>query len=500
MSAEIIKGKIIIYPTKIMIEGYYERNPSIESPLSVYDEVTHSYSFQAFIKDEENNTITIPSGYSVNYLSKMYPTYELIDKKRDIDKKLQKYKSKNKITMKYDFKNDLQKEANAFLNIGLKYKTMQRFLCMQTGGGKTYNTVRYIVDNKERPIIFVDQDSLGQQWIDRIQEYTDTNENEIYYISGRSSIDKLMKMNKEDILKIKFFICCYRTLMNAYEKEEDKNIINELFEKIQVTMKVYDEAHIEFRSIFRIDMNSNLRTFYITATPKRSAPNEDKVYQRMFEHIDKFFSPTENYHNIVLYKWNSHPSLKQEFDCSNKYGFSTPNYCKYILKEKYEEFKNLLIFLIFNYGLKNRRKRKLAILFGTNELLERFYTDLYKYIFDKKYKLEVGIFNGKVPKDKRLEILEKSDIILTTDASFSKAMDVKGLQILINTVPFSSDAKLTQVIGRLRFINTKEVFFFDVNDIGFEGVRRQLYIKTNNVYKKKAKNLFIKTHKEEPVI
>lgn len=224
MSAEILKGKITIFPTKIVIDGYYERNPSIESPLSVYDEVTHSYTFQAFIKDEENNRITIPSGYSVNYLCKMYPTYEVIDKKKEIDSHLKKYKSKYKINMKYDFKDDLQKNANSFLNEGLRYKTMQRFLCMQTGGGKTYNTVRYIVDNKERPIIFVDQDSLGQQWIDRIQEYTDVKKEEIYYISGKISIDKLMNMNNNDIQNIKFFICCYRTLMNAFEKDFNSDI------------------------------------------------------------------------------------------------------------------------------------------------------------------------------------------------------------------------------------------------------------------------------------
>ena len=46
-------------------------------------------------------------------------------------------------------------------------------------------------------------------------------------------------------------------------------------------------------------------------------------------------------------------------------------------------------------------------------------------------------------------------------------MDVKNLQVLINTVPFSSETKLIQIIGRLRPIENKEVILVD--DVIFTG-------------------------------
>lgn len=75
-------------------------------------------------------------------------------------------------------------------------------------------------------------------------------------------------------------------------------------------------------------------------------------------------------------------------------------------------------------------------------------------------------------------------------------MDVNDLRVLINTVPFSSDTKLTQVIGRLRKIPDREVFFFDVNDIGFDGIKGQLNLKKEKVYKIIGKNVYLKTYKK----
>ena len=71
-----------------------------------------------------------------------------------------------------------------------------------------------------------------------------------------------------------------------------------------------------------------------------------------------------------------------------------------------------------------------------------------------------------------------------------KGMDVKDLRVLINTVPFSSDAKLTQVVGRLRRIPDKEVIFIDINDIGFDAIKNQLRLKKTKVYTVLGKKIF----------
>lgn len=496
---ELVKGKIILYPTRTIIEPYTERNSKIENSLSVWNTVKHCYEFQMYIKDSINNRLIIPTTYTAYHLQNFYPSYKIEDKRKFCNDYMEANKTNN-IKMLYDFKNDLQQKVYNILNkrnIKEKYKPMQRFLCPNTGFGKTYCAVRYISENKDRPIIFVDQDSLAQQWKDRIMFYTDTQEDEIYYISGKQSINKLFKMNSEEILNIKFFICCYRTLTTNIKNNSSSSDISKLFTHCKITLKVFDEAHVEPLSIFKIDMISNLRSIYITATPKRSKAEEDKVYQNMFLNVEKISTENiikkkENYHNIIIYNWSSKPTLLQQSDCNTKYGFSMAKYCNYLEEYKYKLYKDLIIDIIFNMVLTNRKKKKIAILFGTLSLLNKIYDDILNYIINNEFKLIVNKFNGNTKKEDKLKLLEETDIILTTDKSFDKGMDVKNLQVLINTVPFSSETKLIQIIGRLRPIENKEVTFIDVNDIGFDGIKYQSINKKKKVLIKLAKNLFIK--------
>jgi len=510
--SRILDSKIILYPTRIVIEGYHERISRIENRLSVWNPVTHSYTFQAFIKDENKQRLIMPQCMNINFLQSLLPGAEIEDKRPFIDKSLKKLSQLNDIHMNYNCRDKIQEESVKYLNDTYKYRRqryryMQRFLCLKTGEGKTFCTVKTIADNGDRPIIFVDQEALGLQWIERIQEYTDTKKEEIFYISGAPSIKKLMKKTEMEIMNIKFFICCYRTLTTNIKNTGSSNDIVKLLNKIRVNLKVYDEAHVEYTSIFKIDMIHNARSIYLSATPMRSSKEEDEVYQNMFSMVPKFFSwmveneddedeeEDENYHNIIAYNYNSNPKLIDQIDCKTKYGFSMARYCNYILNNKYEKFFRVVTDVLFNIVLKNRRKKKTAILLGSNALIDKFAKDLISYNESKGYKLKVGIFNGTVKKDDKKEILDSSDIIITTDKSFGKGIDVKNLLRVINTVPFSSETKLIQVIGRLRKIPNKEVIFIDINDIGFESIKYQLRNKKQKVYNVIGKTFCETKHK-----
>lgn len=497
--AEIVEGKILLYPTRTIIDPYYERNSKIENSLSVWNNVTYKYDFQAFIKDNVNNRLIIPNAFSNYELQNMYPTYKIVDERKKCEEYMKANKSIKTINMLYDCRDDAQRKTMKYLNkskVTDRYKSMQKYLGLKTGIGKTFCAVKYIVDNKDRPVIFVDQDSLAQQWKDRIMKYTDTKEDEIYYISGRPSVDKLLKMSNEDIQNIKFFLCCYRTLTINIKNTGNSSNISELFNKIKITLKVFDEAHVEWQSIFKMDMISNIRSLYLSATPKRGDAKEDKVYQKMFKTVkiltmEDLVGKPDPYHNIIVYRWNSKPDIMQQNQCSTKYGFSMARYCQYLQDKKYDEFEEKIYDILFNQILKNRKKKKVAILFGTLNLLDKFYDNFLKYCKEKEYKLTINKFTGNTTKEDKIKILEETDILITTDKSFSKGIDVKNLTVLINTVPFSSDTKLTQVVGRLREIPKKNVIFVDLNDIGFQAIKNQLYSKTNKVYKELAKNLFI---------
>jgi hypothetical protein len=160
-----------------------------------------------------------------------------------------------------------------------------------------------------------------------------------------------------------------------------------------------------------------------------------------------------------------------------------------MLSDKYEYFfNNILYTLLFEKILKKGTvHKKTAIIFGTNNAVDRFYDDIEKSIRDNNMDYTVGKFNGNMSKAKISSL--QSDIILTTDKSFSKAIDVSDLECLINFVPLSSPTKNEQMIGRLRKLNDKKVFYMDIIDTGFESCKKQLQIK-KTVFNKKAEKIY----------
>jgi hypothetical protein len=80
------------------------------------------------------------------------------------------------------------------------------------------------------------------------------------------------------------------------------------------------------------------------------------------------------------------------------------------------------------------RDLKVAIVLPTIELIKKLNHDLLKNYKD----ISLGTFIGEIKKEEeRKEALGKK-FILTNDKMFDKAIDVPGLEVLINCVPFAS--------------------------------------------------------------
>ena len=478
---------ITIFPTRILIDDYIHCD-KLEKSLSVWDPIYFTYSFRAFTYDEDEGMIVIPGGYDIKTLRVLFPNMEIRDLRDEYNKVI--YQNRP-IRMLYQPRDKGQEEAIQFLK-GNRFsqRDTQKMLSLNTGEGKTYCAINYIVSTKRRPVIFVDQDSLCKQWKERILEFTDTSEDEIFIISGKDSIKKLEKMKEEEILHFKFFLCIYRTITTMLNNEEDERVID-LFEKLKLSVKIFDEAHVEMYAIFQLDCYIDCQSVYLTATPKRSDPIEDRIYQRMFANVKRFTSESikgknnEKYHNIIIYKINTKPSDIDKANMMTKYGFSATKHADYLMNNKYEYFYDILYNIVFNTMLKKGTKhKKIAILLSLNSFVDKIYNDFKQEIISNKFDYTIGKFNGTIDKNKKMDELSK-DIIITTDKSFSKGMDVKDLECLINTVPLGSPTITEQIIGRLRKIPNKKVFYFDVTDIGFPNVKGQLYHK-NKVFEKKA--------------
>jgi len=468
---------ITAYPTKIVIDNYELGSvPKIEKSLSVWDKTIFQYVFSAFLYDDETKELVIPGGYSLTYLLKLFSRDEYINKRKQVDPY-----NETKFSLKYPARDSIQQEAINFL---LKNINLQKFLCLPTGKGKTYCSIHYVFKTRKLPITFVDQENLMEQWKKSILYFTSIKEEEIFLISGKNTIDKLMKMNKKELSKYKWFIAIHRTIANYIDEDFDN--AEKMFTHLGIGVKLYDEAHVEYKNIVLVDSLTNTESIYITATPSRSDPIEDSVYQRIFKDVPMFKLDDdilERYHNVIIVKYSSHPSLDDQAKMKSKYGFDINKWCKYILQDgKYENFANMIISIINK--INKKRDKKTALLFHTMEGNSILQEDLKNEFKD----IEVGRFDSSIKnKNERAKEWDK-DLIITTDMSFGKAIDVKNLIIVLDAVPFGSKVMTEQILGRLRQIEGKEVYYIAFIDVGFESCQNQLK-QRKNIYNKKAKKI-----------
>ena len=129
--------------------------------------------------------------------------------------------------------------------------------------------------------------------------------------------------------------------------------------------------------------------------------------------------------------------------------------------------------------------RKTMILVKHVELLEKLYDRLLEDLDGRN--ITIAKKHSKMSKtDKEIHDLDKADLIITTDSSMGTGSDVKGLEMVISTIPTSSDITTTQILGRLREIESINVYFVDYVDVSLEKCRLQLKSRINKVYKKHA--------------
>lgn len=461
---------VIVQGSKIILKDYEKSKlESVEKMLSVWDKATFKYIWANYVYNEEEKELILPSGIHPFFLSQQ------LECGVEYDNSFDEYKTAI-FKSNYEPRDENQKEAIDFLLSLNQYQDLSkrrtRMLCLKTGAGKTFCTIYTLSKLKMRSIILVDQEKLMKQWKEEFVKFTTLSENDIYFISGSESIENILTAKKD--LNYRIFIASHRTISNFANKNGWEKV-TELFELLRVGIKVIDEAHVEFRNIFMIDAYTNTyQTIYLTATPGRSDPEEDKVYRNSFKHTPKYGLEEKfdnNYHNIYYISYNSKPSLKEQATCQSNRGFDVNKFYDYIFdnEEKYEQFFSIITSLL-DMVLKNiKEENKVALLIHKIDHVKKLKEDLTERYPDRT----IGTFCGLISNAKKRQEELNKQIIISTDKSLGKGIDVAGLQYLLMTVPTSSKIVSEQVLGRLRKIEGKKVFYFDITDIGFPACQRQ---------------------------
>lgn len=442
--------------------------------FSVYDKIQHKHTFSAFTVID--NDVYVPASIGAETIKTYFPKKSIITNYKTTSKSEQ-----IDYVMKHPPRDDLQKSAIEFLlKIRHDNDCRSRFLSLATGSGKTYVTINFISQLKKRALIIVDTTELASQWKREFLSHTNLNDEDIRILSGAESVEREEKSSDG-----KIYIAIHRTLGNILN--DDSNGLNKLMNRLKIGIRVFDESHVDFGNICRINSLSNVMfTLYLTATPSRSNFNDNSLYSKIFKSIPYFNGKDindEKYHTVVLYKIDTKPDISAKLSVKTKYGFNAARWANYVYNDGYDYFIEALDKIINQFKLVES-DRKTAIMLPTIELIKKVKNDL-----TTRYpNVDMGTFIGEIKKEKRHDELEKK-LILTNDKIFDKGIDVKALDTLINFVPFASTVKTEQIIGRLRNIEGRNVILIDVTDIGFEECVKQSKIR-KRFYKKKAKRIF----------
>lgn len=477
-------GIIKVNHTHMLIPNYELGDcEELERQLSTWDKICYRFNPIGFYYDEERKLLRIPRGLDISYIERKFPS-KLIEFSYTPDPY-----DKVVFTLRTMPKSDIQKKSIAFLlgEEGFKYtkKYSQQSLNLDTGDGKTYCVIASLTFLNMKSLIVTHTESIKKQWKESLVKFTSLSDPYICNISGSNVIDKLIaKIESGKTLPYKVYLVNHATI-RSYAKMNGWESITKLFQLLKIGVKVFDEAHLEFENLVRIDLFTNTKkTFYLTANFERSGIEENIVFEKCFRHIVKYGVETkEEKRKHIKYLgvlYNTHPSLMEQSSVKNVHGFDKNKYCDYqIKKDKFFEVVHSMLDICMTH------EGKILILLSKIDACKIMYEDLTEYLHHKGSHYTVSIYNSSIPEKEKALALER-DIIISTQKSLGTGNDIKGLRSVIMTEQYSSKIIANQTAGRLREYSKEDyTFYIEIVDIGFKRVH-EMYKKRVPIFKKKC--------------
>lgn len=473
---------IRVYHTHITISPYeLGENERLERYLSIWIDAEFKYDDIGYFYDGKNKILYVPRGISLPMLQTEFNSVPMIVKEHTTPRKFKNVK------MTVPPRSNIQRDSIAFLSgtgdfvQSLKYS--QQALILDTGDGKTYTTVHAIVNFKMNTCIITHQDSIKNQWINTFLNMTNMPRENLININGSPN---MLEVINGDLVGNIYFV--NHQTINSFAKTYGWDMVATFFERAGIGIKVFDEAHKNFKNVLHIDFFSNVyKTFYLTANFGRTDTKEEYLYRRAFASVIKFGEQTRNStekrkHIIyvpVLY--HSNPTTAQLISVMNAYGFSVLNFSKYALYD--DEDKTQLRIFRKIFELANKLEGRILITVPKIDDTEY----LVKYIKSEYPDLgkTIGTINSRNQKEDNSMVKENCDIIVSTIKSCGTGTDMKGLRCIINMEPFSSRITANQLSGRLReYAPDKDTYFFDLIDLAFPSCENQYKSKLKDLRKK----------------
>jgi hypothetical protein len=333
------------------------------------------------------------------------------------------------------------------INFLVNNPTDMRGLALQTGQGKSYCSIKATSELRRRGIIFVS--GLAQQWEDAIYQFTTLREGEVYLIQGFDSIAKLHKNIPWPTPK--FYVASTRTIRNYVTDNANYSQFkpfNDFLKYLDVGVKIVDECHTNFSTNTTIDLNTNIKhNLYLSATYGRNDNDGKRIFEIVFPKNIRFGEGNyDKYVNIYSYSYNIGNNIPEKVVLTPQ-GYSQAKYEKFILKRQYLQalyFSKLFPIIESHFFNIRRVGQKLLILVGLKDMATQLMESLYlKYPY---MDLNINTYFS----DTEDEILDESDIIISTVGSCGVGRDIGNLRTTIVTNSFNAFTLNKQTLGRLR--------------------------------------------------
>lgn len=476
ITVEIKRGSIWIYPYKV---SYYNKKantvvgtcPELDRYISIYNFKIRRYVIPIKVYDSKHHILKLPKGIGLehieSFLSSKYIQYEIVDNS-NIYIKPRKGGISVPLNDSAKPNNKWQEKAIAFLTTKNAHTDIsQKLLTLDTGFGKTFCAI-YSICKLDTPTIIISP-NLSQQWEREIKTHSKAFPYEIYHIKGSNSIKKLYK---KKVHRESFYLASTQTLISLMESHGAEKL-NELYNLLGIGNVIIDEVHIQLSANMYIITNSDVENmFYLTATPGRSKFNEDLLFRRLFLNVPAFGYEThfiKTHYNIRLIDYDTRASEYDERKCLTSEGFNAIKYFDYIIGDiKKRLYIFGIIMLLSEKILEADADAKILVFLPGLEHIE-----LFRKLFVTSRGTGTGNYTSAI-KSKEDKIAQLSNnIIFTTLVSGSTGLDLKNLRALFVLTPFSSKILARQVLGRLRFIEGKEVYLYDFLDRSFSHMNLQ---------------------------
>lgn len=443
-----------------------------------------------FYYDEKKKELRVPRGYPKEILENIFKdrifTY-MDNKKIDHDVDIQLMNAPRDYT---------QESTLAFM-LGMDPYSFTRgdtqiYVDLPTGNGKTFCGIATMCYFKCRTLIISPNiEKVTNQWIDSIMNFTTLKRNDFLHVKGAKMCADIIR-GKYDNIKV--FIVQRSTLLAFIRKyEEDWNMLTKLVDAMNVSMKIVDEAHMDFNTIVNIDCFTDVpKTYYMSASPSRSDKDEKRIYKKVFMNVPKHGSKlqTKEQNHIIplILQFKSTPTYEQVKSIKTRYGTSLAKYGDYLLDPEgaRDEFIDAYTFALYLLQRFRRRGGKILVLCITIEFckeLQKITQSLFPY-------LTTGLYVGSKSKEKQKEL--DADIIFSTTKSMGTGSEFPNHQLTINTLTYSSEITANQISGRIRKQDNRKGIYCEIVNIAHE-VARKHYKEREPHLKKKAKNGVILT-------